>query len=176
MCSRFDDVTPARYESQKITLIYEAYEMLRVVPATYKDVMTETIDTPSHCPGTTFRFQKQRVYADIEDRLQIVPPTFKTLEDAGGVRRYVVDKPVSIGRVPNNGYPRRVTIKLVDHLTKCEPEEMIPTQTRKIMRRVVDTPASVRREWVPERTKIITERVIVEPATIIIREVPCGDD
>jgi len=176
MCSQIDLVSPARYEDKQITLVYEAYEMLRVIPAVYKDEIGDIVDTPSHCPGTTFRLHRQRVYADREDRLQIIPPTFKVVKNEDGVRYYVLNKPARIGRVPNNGYPRRMAMKVVDHPTKCEPEERIPAQIRKITRRVVDKPASTRREWVPEQSKTITERVIVEPAIVTIHEVPCGDD
>jgi len=172
----------AQFEQREITFIYEAHERLKVIPATYKTVPETVVIKPDHCPGEELKSERvsicrvdPTICALPSQSLQLIPATFERRQIDQSTVQMILKTPWSSRMVPFGGNYSKVLVWRRSVGASCPAEDVVPEQTRVVMRRRVDTPTHIEAFWVPKQAKVLTERVAITPARTEKRPANCAD-
>jgi hypothetical protein len=140
------------------------------IPAEYKTVARQVVDTPATTREVTipaeFRTVKRQVVDTPASTREIdVPGEFAT------VARQVVDTPASQRTIPIPAEFKTVSRQVIDQPASTREIE-IPAEYKTVTRQVVDVPASTREIEVPAEYRTVKRQVVDKPASVREIDVP----
>ena len=141
-------VEPTFKTVAQTVVVEEPSESLQIVPATFRTVPETIITVEAHHQGDQLRTSNETVLVEEpHDRLEVIPTTYKTVSET-----FVVQSASE-------------RLRLIGNKSHAIA---VPAQTRTVQRRVVATPAGIRRVRVPGRTSTVQRRVVSQ-STVMAR-------
>ena len=155
-------LVPAKFKTvTEEVLKKQATEKISVVPAEWKDVEKRVLvkeeETKLGIIPATFKTVEEKIEIEPASfKLEVIDPVYETVEEK------IIDKPARTVWKKGTGL-----LGKVDNLTgdiMCLIKE--PASYKTIKKKVVKTPAKVRKIEVPAKYKIIKKQVVDKPASI----------